>query len=388
MSVDAAELAAPGRASQRHAGRPVLPVVVRHRQVDQLQRLAQAVVFVRPDPSLVGMIQRTRGPAPPVAFVGIRDAVDPVADGVGQHDVFAVCCSAILIQAAENGRVRREPWVGRGEAARLAATITYCPGGNGGVGNVNSTPCGKLPARQVHRRETSVVQLDVLVQVVLAARMVHDLADQHLHGRVGNRLADVGVPRRGLGEVPRRAEVGRQPVGDVGVLRRKRRLIGEFDGRAVGADQRQVLAVAAELEVRVQLARPGRRDPCPRRRPASSRRRRSSRRGNAIGSGRAASSVRYQPSSDIGSSPPIVDLDPVRGGAVAVEQTMVVDRHELADDQRPGVEHPSWFERFNAQSPAARLVRSHRPRRESRHSAGRPSLRRSLAEVAQHDHLR
>ena len=169
------------------------------------------------------------------------------------------------------------------------------------------------------------------------------LEEPPLDARLG--LVDKPQERRAVGPARRRldlvahrprldhpARVHRQAVGNV------RELLGELRGVRLGdgsvrADQREVLAVAVELEVRVQLA-------------AGNRAVLAGSEYDEISAGRERDVrksplhrligvVRQTPAVERnGRGRGIVDFDPIGGVVVLVGQRAVVDRHELGDQRR------------------------------------------------------
>ena len=142
-----------------------------------------------------------------------------------------------------------------------------------------------------------------------------------------------------------------QTVGNIGELLRIE-VVRMGDGSA-RFDQRQVFAVAVELEVRVQLGiRIGAVVTRGKHQHVTTRLH-----GN-VGKG-PASEIRcvvgQVPSVEVQRpSGRVVDLDPIRGVAVLVSQRAVVARHQLAD-HRPDGQQGSLLQRFEAKRPAPRV---------------------------------
>ncbi|OQB79285.1 MAG: hypothetical protein BWX88_04885 [Planctomycetes bacterium ADurb.Bin126] len=320
----------PRRALIDRAGGPVLPAVVGQERVDQLQRLAPAGVAGRPDPAVVdlrGRAGRVGGsglPLGPVALVGEADTVDQHSAGVAKFDLLPLVAEHPRPAAHD---VAHAGVLGR-EGRRIGGQHEVPASRDAHVAEGVVHALGNPPAGDVHGGAAAVVQLDVLLQRVLAGRVIHDLADHDLTREVGHLLRGVQQARRGRQEVTLSRVVQAQAVGHIRCLRGElgRELL--LDRRAVRADQGQVLPARVELEVGVQLA------------------------GQAILLGgedhhalsRGERQRRESPFDEVGSlvgqvptgqlhdlRGRVVDLDPVAAVPVLIGQGMRVGGHELGD---------------------------------------------------------
>ena len=146
--------------------RPVLPVVIGHQRVDQFDRIAQSIRPRFPFPSGLAADGKC-APQAPIAFLGIvhlvrfAKAVRCVRVRVLQADRLAAICQRsdpaadderhAAVGRIKRRRIRRDDKV----AARWDAHIWK--------GEVRTSR--EFPAREIHRNQAAIIQLDVFVQV-------------------------------------------------------------------------------------------------------------------------------------------------------------------------------------------------------------------------------
>jgi len=359
----------------------------------QLQRLAQPIMRVGPDPA--GMTPLIRGSGfalGPIALVGVGQAVHASSGRVDQLDRLAAVAEA-PVPTADNCGLRRDGVriVKRRHVGRHDEILVRV---DRDVRESKRDAVGKLPVEQIDRVDPPVVQLDVFLPrdprigiVRLLDRVVHDLADHDHLGRVIHGEADVGLAGRRLQEIALRAEVGGQSERDVFELRGKRgRREREFhrDRRAVVVEQRQIVAALAQREIGVQHAgRIAAIVPRGEHHEVLTRIERHGREGPRLGVAEGVGEVVAGQIDRRGRG--IVDLDPVLVLTVFIGQPVFIVGHEFGDHQRVAVEDQPRFERFEhpptvPAGPPAGAGPPAPSQRVARRDQG-------VLEVAKHDHL-